>query len=66
MINNNVRGRYVATNEDPLVLCSYGKTPASALRQMAKLLDEMDVESVIHGYVHYIVSDGLYGMTVYA
>lgn len=34
------RGAYVAVGESPVLLCSYGKTPAKALKAMAKLVDE--------------------------
>ena len=40
MQNIKVNGRYVAINENPLVLCAYGKTAAKAFNQMSKLLKE--------------------------
>lgn len=33
-------GAYVATGENPVLLCSYGNTPAKALKAMSKLVDE--------------------------
>jgi hypothetical protein len=41
-----VNGRYVATNENPLVLCSYGETAAEAFKQMYKLLKENEDDYV--------------------
>lgn len=35
-----VNGRYVAFNENPLVLCAFGETAAKAFSQMSKLLKE--------------------------
>lgn len=40
MENIKVNGRYVAINENPLVLCAYGETAAKAFKQMSKLLKE--------------------------
>jgi hypothetical protein len=31
-------GRYVASNENPLVLCAYGNSPAEAFKEMSKLM----------------------------
>jgi hypothetical protein len=33
-------GAYTATGENPIVLCSYGKTPGKAMKAMGKLVDE--------------------------
>jgi len=45
MIDKN-KGRYVAVHENPIVLCSYGDTPADAFKQMAKLIKEQDCQYV--------------------
>jgi uncharacterized lipoprotein NlpE involved in copper resistance len=39
-----LKKRYVASGENPKVLCSYGNTPAEAFKQMAKLLEEEKAE----------------------
>jgi hypothetical protein len=36
--------RYVAHSEDPLVLCSYGSSPAEAFKQMSKMLEEVKAD----------------------
>lgn len=38
-----MRKRYVASSEKPMVLCSYGSSPAESFKQMYKLLEEEDV-----------------------
>lgn len=38
-----MKKRYVAVNEQPLVLCAYGNSPAEAFKEMAKLLKEQKV-----------------------
>lgn len=35
---------YEAVNERPRVFCAYGKTPAKALKNMAKLLKENKID----------------------
>jgi hypothetical protein len=55
-----VKGNYVAFSENPMVLCSYGETPAQAFKQMSKLMKEQDCQyvSAVHTYfdeeVHYL------------
>lgn len=39
-MSNDSNGRYIANNENPLVLCAYGETAAKAFKQMYKLLQE--------------------------
>ena len=33
-------GRYVASNENPIVLCAYGNSPADAFKEMSKLMKQ--------------------------
>ena len=35
-----MKKRYVASAEDPIVLCAYGDSPSEAFKNMAKLLKE--------------------------
>jgi hypothetical protein len=36
--------RYIAHSENPLVLCSYGSSPAEAFKQMSKMLEEVEAD----------------------
>jgi hypothetical protein len=38
-----MKNAYVAVNENPVVLCSYGSSPAEAFRSMAKLMKKEDI-----------------------
>ena len=38
-----MKKRYVASAEEPLVLCAYGDSPSEAFKNMAKLLKEVQI-----------------------
>ncbi len=38
-----MKKRYVASSEEPLVLCSYGSSPAEAFKEMYELLEQENI-----------------------
>lgn len=60
-------GNYVAINENPIVLCSYGDTMADAFKQMAKLLkkNQHDFPYSTINAVHSSFDEGVHYVTVY-
>jgi hypothetical protein len=67
-MSNDNNGRYVAINENPLVLCAYGETAAKAFKQMYKLLQENEHKFPYAGVnaVHTNLDDeGIHFVTVY-
>lgn len=59
-------GRYVASNEEPLVLCSYGDSPAEAFKEMSKLMKKENVRWFSGATVNVLDSDkDQYAVTVY-
>ena len=62
-----ISGNYVAINENPIVLCSYGETMADAFKQMAKLLkkNESDSPYATVNAVHSSFDEGVHYVTVY-
>ena len=50
---DNVKGRYVAINENPTVLCAYGDTASEAFKQMSKLLKENE-DSLLFGTINAV------------
>jgi hypothetical protein len=66
MIINENSGRYEAKNEDPIVLCSYGESPADAFKQMAKLLKKSDLSDFASiNAVNTSFEEGIHYVTVY-
>ena len=67
MIINENSGRYEAKNENPIVLCSYGESPADAFKQMAKLLKKSDLVSDFASVnaVNTSFEEGIHYVTVY-
>ena len=64
-INEN-SGRYEAKNENPIVLCSYGESPADAFKQMAKLLKKSDLSDFASiNAVNTSFEEGIHYVTVY-
>ena len=68
-MSNDNNGRYVAINENPLVLCAYGETAAKAFKQMYKLLKENE-QSYPYGSVngvkaHFDEEESIHYVTVY-
>jgi hypothetical protein len=58
--------RYVAYAEEPLVLCSYGNTPAEAFKQMSKMLKEVDAKWFSGATVNVLEDDkDNFAVTVY-
>lgn len=61
-----MKKRYVAVNEEPLVLCAYGDSPAEAFKEMAKLLKENKVTWFSASSVNVLDSDhDRFAVTVY-
>lgn len=59
-------GRYVASNENPLVLCAYGDSPAEAFKEMSKLMKRESVRWFSGATVDVLDSDkDQYAVTVY-
>lgn len=59
-------GRYVATNENPVVLCAYGDSPAEAFKEMSKLLKSESVKWFSGATVNVLDSEkDQYAVTVY-
>lgn len=59
-------GKYVASNENPLVLCSYGDSPAEAFREMSRLMKKEKVMWFSGSAVNVLDSDtDQYAVTVY-
>ena len=56
---------YEAVNENPQVFCSYGTTPAKALKAMSKLLKEHNIQWWSAAVVGKIDEDDMYYMTIY-
>lgn len=44
VVEDPVIDAWAAVNENPLVFCSCGKTPSAALKAMAKILKENDIQ----------------------
>jgi len=69
MSNDNVKGRYVAINENPTVLCAYGDTASQAFKQMSKLIEENEdvllfgTINAVHTYFDY--EDSTHYINVY-
>jgi hypothetical protein len=58
---------YVASGETPVVLCSYGTTPAKAMKKMAKLVDKFMYkydDAVVLGFNSHYDDDGTFCMNV--
>jgi hypothetical protein len=61
-----MKKRYVATAEEPVVLCAYGNTPAEAFKEMAKLLKEEKIDWFSASSVSVLDSDiDAFCVTVY-
>lgn len=61
-----MRKRYVASSEDPLVLCSYGNSPAEAFKEMYKLLKKEKVDWFSAASVNVLDCEkDQYAVTVY-
>lgn len=59
-------GRYLAINEDPLVLCAYGDSPAEAFKEMSKLMKKEGINWFSGASVNVLDSDkDQYAVTVY-
>lgn len=59
-------GKYVAKNENPLVLCSYGDSPAEAFMEMSKLMKKEKILWFSGSSVNVLDSDtDRYSVTVY-
>jgi hypothetical protein len=57
---------YVAVNENPVVLCSYGNSPAEAFKNMAKLMKKEDVVWMNGANISILDSDiDKFSVTVY-
>jgi hypothetical protein len=56
---------YEAINEEPRVFCAYGKTPAKALTNMAKLLKKSEIFWMSASHVSYIEEEDLFYITIY-
>jgi hypothetical protein len=68
-IDKIVKGRYVAINENPTVLCAYGDTASQAFKQMYKLLEENE-DALLFGtinavHTHFDYEDETHYVTVY-
>lgn len=58
---------YEASGESPIVLCSYGKTPGKAMKEMGKLVDryiKKDESVLILGTNSSYDEDGVFCMNV--
>jgi hypothetical protein len=61
-----MKKRYVATGEDPIVLCAYGNSPAKAFKNMAKLLKKEKIDWFSASSVSVLDSDvDAFAVTVY-
>jgi hypothetical protein len=61
-----MKKRYVASAEEPLVLCAYGDSPSEAFKNMAKLLKEEKVDWFSASSVNVLDSDvDAFAVTVY-
>lgn len=59
-------GRYVAKNEELLVLCAYGDSPAEAFKEMSKLMKKENIEWFSGATVSVLDCDkDQYAVTVY-
>jgi len=56
---------YKAVAEDPDVYCAYGTTPTKAMREMARLLKDHNVDWWSASHVNYIEEDRLFVITIY-
>jgi hypothetical protein len=67
MKNSEDSGSYVAVNENPIVLCSYGYSAADAFKQMSKLLKKNmnDFPYLSISAVHSSYEEGVHFVTVY-
>jgi len=60
-------GAYVAFGEDPILLCSYGKTPGKSMKEMGKLIDKyvgVDDSYLVLGMNSLYDKDGTFCMNV--
>ena len=67
MKNKEDSGSYIAVNENPIVLCSYGYSAADAFRQMSKLLKKHQ-ENFPHSSINAVSSsyeEDVHFVTVY-
>ena len=59
-------GKYVASNENPLVLCAYGDSPAEAFREMSRLMKQEKIQWFSGATVDVLDCDTVqYAVTVY-
>jgi hypothetical protein len=58
--------RYIAHSENPLVLCSYGSSPAEAFKQMSRMLEEVKADWFSAASVTVLEdSEDQFALTVY-
>ena len=61
-----MKKRYVASAEEPIVLCAYGNSPYEAFKNMAKLLKEEKINWFSASSVSVLDSDiDAFAVTVY-
>ncbi len=60
-----MKNAYEAIMENPRVFCSYGDTPAKALKRMAKLLENKEIKYFSASDVGYIADEDIHYVTIY-